>query len=98
MKANNKLPEVENTNAVEFIKIDPPEPLIYYEHSDYPYCICGNFEKDDGFNCCDKYGNLIPVSFPAKLNRYGRCERRGRIIDGKNRTIIGRLKNFQKRS
>ncbi len=96
MKANNKLPEAENANAVEFIKIDPPEPMVYHEYSDYPYCVCGNFEKNDGFNRCDKTGNLIPISVHVERNWYGRCERCGRVIDGKNRTIIGRIENFQK--
>lgn len=98
MKKNYKPPEAKSTNVVEFIKIDPPEAMIYYEHSDYPYCVCGNFEKADGFNSCDRYGNLIPISVHVELNKFGRCERCGRVIEVKSRTIIGRVRNFQKRS
>ncbi|KAA8480063.1 hypothetical protein BDE36_2417 [Arcticibacter tournemirensis] len=96
MKRNRKPPEAKSPNAGEFIKIDPPEPMVYHEYSDYPYCVCGNFEKDDGFNRCDRYGNLIPISVHVELNKYGRCERCGRVIEVNSRTIIGRIENFNK--
>lgn len=96
MKKNQESPEAKKINAANFIRIDPPEPMLYYEYSDYPYCVCGNFEKNDGFKRCDQYGNLIPISVHAELNKFGRCECCGRIIEVKSRMIIGWIKNFQK--
>lgn len=61
------------------------EEMNYHEYLDYWVCKCGNFEKLDGFNASDQYGNLIsPIGAS-----HCRCERCGRVIHAKTHTIIG---------
>jgi len=72
------------TKKENFILQDAQE-MDYHEYLDYWVCICKNFEKLDGFNASDRYGNLIsPIGA-----EYCRCERCGRVIEVKSHTIIG---------
>ncbi|RAJ28101.1 hypothetical protein [Pedobacter cryoconitis] len=73
-----------NTKKGTFIPQDAEE-MGYHEYLDYWVCKCKNFEKLDGFNASDRYGNLIsPIGA-----EYCRCERCGSVIEVKSHTIIG---------
>lgn len=61
------------------------EEMNYHEYLDYWVCKCGNYEKQEGFMACDRYGNLLsPIGA-----QYCRCERCGRVIDAQKHQIIG---------
>lgn len=73
-----------NTENGNFIP-QQAEEMAYHDYLDYWVCKCGNFEKLEGFNASDRYGNLIsPIGA-----KYVRCERCGRVIEKDSRNIIG---------
>jgi hypothetical protein len=53
-------------------------------------CVCGNEPWQAGFYPCDRRGNHVEPTVKDWTGIYYVCDKCGRIIDQRNRRVVGR--------